>query len=153
MDRADMERAVREAYAVRLTNDIDGILNLFWGDALIRIAGKANAPALVTGGRNGGSLRHVVETLVGNWHWLETRFFNLLIDGNRAATHYSVRARFTPTGEILDAELFDFATLRDGKIAALVEFRDTAAPARRPPRIDLNGSSGSRRRFDPSPIN
>ena len=129
MHRADMERAIRHAYAERLTNDVDRVCALFWDDALIRIAGKTDATDFVTGGQSSVSVRPVVEALVHNWHWLEIRFFNLLIDGNRAAVHYTARLRLTPTREIQETELFDFVTFRDGKVAELVEFCDTAVIA------------------------
>ena len=129
MDRAEMERVVRRTYSERLSNDVERVCALFWDDALLRVAGKSGPLDAAAASQVRPSARASIEALVANWHWLETRFFNLLIDGNRAAVHYAVRLRFTPTREILETEVFDILTIRDGKISEFVEFCDTALVA------------------------
>lgn len=49
-----------------------------------------------------------------------------IVEGDRAAARVRIRYRHRTTGKILESELAHFWTMRDGRVAELVEFYDTA---------------------------
>lgn len=49
-----------------------------------------------------------------------------IVEGDRAASRVRIRYRHRTTGKVLESELAHFWTLRDGRVAELVEFYDTA---------------------------
>ncbi len=48
------------------------------------------------------------------------------MEGSKAAVHARANVTSTVTGETVDTDLADFFTFKDGRIAAFVQFCDTA---------------------------
>jgi ketosteroid isomerase-like protein len=56
-------------------------------------------------------------------------FLELIADGDHVMARLHVRARVLATGRAFESDIIHFFTLRDGKVARLLDFFDTAALA------------------------
>jgi len=126
MTRADIEGIVHAFYETRLQNDVEACLAHFTTNACFRLSGSPAASGIACECRGQEALRPIAEALVNTWIWEAQSFHAILIDGNRVAAHYTLTARFAPTGERLETDLVDLITVEGGKVAALIEFVDTA---------------------------
>ena len=125
MDRSAMETLVRRLYDARVAGDVDKILGFFAPQHQFRLAGdQTMGVAAIASGRT--EFVSMLGMLVQAWEWREVRIDNLLIDGDRAAVRHRTKMRFVPTGDLIETEICDVITFRDGKIVDFVEFCDTA---------------------------
>ena len=125
-DRDTIEKLVREAYRRRVAHDTHGLCDLFTDDTEYRMvkAVPEGAPAFVA--KLQPDLREVMSQLIENFHLKDFSIKTLLIDGNRAAVHWNARLHSTVNGRVSETDVLDLLEIRDGKIARLTEFCDTA---------------------------
>jgi len=128
--RQDLEQVLRESYAARQRNDIDGIMKHFTSDARFAIAGSAQASPVAMRVGGAPAVRASLEHLIKAFLMPECRIISILIDGDRAAVHWRPKVQSATTGETVETEICDLIEFRDGKIASFLEFCDTAAAAR-----------------------
>jgi ketosteroid isomerase-like protein len=128
-DRASIENVIRDAYAARMTKDLDAIMRIFTPDAAFHLVGS---PAVFAGAmrfKGEANLRAGIGALIASFDFLEQRLITSVIEGNKAAMHWGLRFRHNPTGEIHETELFDLWTIEGGRVVSLVQFCDTALAA------------------------
>jgi ketosteroid isomerase-like protein len=122
-----MEQSVRSLYAARVRGDLEGTLKDLAEDAVFALNGRGTGvPAMSQDCCGEAAVRESVEQLIANWrfdHWKETA---LLIDGNKAALHWTAHVTFAPTGKSATLEAVDVITFRDGKIVDFRQSTDTA---------------------------
>ena len=130
MDRAAIERLVKEAYATRVRGDIAAIKQVFAEHPRFEMAGspEASPACFCVEGKEGfdATLRAMVEV----WEWQDYELKAILIDGNRAAVHWRARMRHTGKDETVETEAVDLLTIENGRVAAFHEFCDTALAAK-----------------------
>ncbi len=126
MNRQDFEKLILSMYATRNSNDPQKTAELFADDAVFQLAGVSGPGKAPARAERRKDLHALMHQLVTTWEWLDFEILDLLIDGEKAAVHYRTKQRFIPTNEIVETNLVDLVTLRDGKIAHMVEFCDTA---------------------------
>ena len=129
-DRNQMEKTLRQAYAVRQNGKLDDVVNLFTPDARFALAGTAEVSPVVMQVAGTSQLRSALDTIVNTFILLDHQILNMLIDGDRAAVHWRARFKSPTSGQVLETELCDLIEVKDGRIASFYEFCDTAAAAR-----------------------
>lgn len=130
MERQDVHDLIHGVYAARRAGDVAGVLSHFGEQPTFVMAGAPTASAVALSCDNRADLQTALTHLVGAFEFIEQDIHTILVDGNKAAVHWHGRLRSTKTGEIVDTEIVDVVELRDGKIAAMKQFCDTALAAR-----------------------
>lgn len=128
MTRDAIESILNGIYASRKANDVAQILSYFAPDAVYRIAGDARV-CPVAAAHRGGALRETVSMLCEAFPATEFAPRRIVVDGDTAMSWVALSVVFARTGEKIDSELAHVWTFRDGKVAELVEFLDTALVA------------------------
>lgn len=126
MSREDIKNAVKEVYAARLSNDLERVAALFALDSHFQLSGSAGASPIALCASNRESIVPVLAVLINTWKWIDQQILHLIIDGNQAAVHYKVSMEFRPTGHLIDTNICDLLAFRDGKLAQIIQFVDTA---------------------------
>jgi ketosteroid isomerase-like protein len=126
LERATVQALVDHIYSVRKMNNAALAAELFAHDAVFELAGAAGPGRIATRVDAAEGIRSLMKSLVEAWEWIDHEILDLVIDGNRAAVRYRTRQRFIPTNQIVETDLFDLVTFREGKIAHMIEFCDTA---------------------------
>jgi len=129
MDRSAIEATLNAIYAAREANDATGILAHFAPDACYRIAGDPRSCSAAEAHR-GAALQPALEGMCGLFQVQHLHVAPAIIDGDRAAVTVQARFTFAPTGETVDTGMVDIWTFRDGKVAEVTEYLDTAHLAR-----------------------
>jgi ketosteroid isomerase-like protein len=127
--RDDVVALIESFYQARLANDVDRCVAHFAPDASIRIAGSHDASPIAASSSGPMALRRQTIELVGAWQWLSMRIESMTVEGDRVAVQFQLTTKFRPTGDVISSELLDLFTVRDGKVASMVEFLDTALVA------------------------
>ena len=126
MDRTTVQALVDHIYSVRKMNNAALAAGLFCHDAVFEMAGSPGPGRIAARVEHAESIGALMKSFVDAWEWLDHEILDVVIDGSRAAVRYRTRQRFIPTNQIVETDLFDLVTFRDGKIAHMVEFCDTA---------------------------
>ena len=130
MDRTNIERTIKDAYAARKRGDVDSIMTMFTDNAHFQLAGAYVASPVAVETMSSGDLKAALSALVATFEWLEQDIQSILVDGDKAAVHWRGKIRSRVTGEVVDTELVDLFELENGRISSFVEFCDTALAAR-----------------------
>ncbi len=129
-DRATIETLIRNAYAARISKDLDNVMKFFAPDASFQFAGSAAASPAAVRAQGATNLRATFSALIAAFDILELTLLTSVIEGNNAAMHWRAQVRYNPTGELHDTELFDLWTIDDGRVTGFVQFADTALVAK-----------------------
>ena len=125
--RAHMEQTIRSLYAARVRGDLDGTVRDLAEDAVFSLNGRGTGVAAMSEDCRGrAAVRKSVGELIDNWRFDDWKETSLLIDGNKMALGWTVRATFVPTGKSTTLEAVDLITFRDGKIVEFRQSTDTA---------------------------
>ena len=130
MSRAETEKVVRDVYAARLRNDLEMVRDYFSPESRFAINGSPEASAIAMHVSGKPTIDRVLADLVKSWEWLEQDIERLLVDGDRAAIHYRLKVRFTPTNEVIETTICDLLTVQSGKLVEVIQFIDTALAGR-----------------------
>lgn len=121
--RDQIEAVLRSLYAARLKEDLEGTLKDLSDDAVFRINGRDILNAPVTGK---AAIRTVLKDIFERFQFEDWKERSLLVDGEKAALHWSARVTCTPTNKSATIETCDIVTFRDGKIVDYLQTTDTA---------------------------
>jgi ketosteroid isomerase-like protein len=130
MSRAETEKVVRDVYGARLSNDLGRVCDHFLPDGCLVINGDPGASAIALRVAGRPNVEQMLGALLQRWEWLEQDIERVLIDGDHVAVQYQLKARYKPTGEVVQTTCCDLLTLRSGKLVEVVQFLDTALAAR-----------------------
>jgi ketosteroid isomerase-like protein len=129
-ERNEIERIVKESYAARKRNSVAETLKYFHPDVSFRVMGSENLGPMTKGVSGLDALRSMFEGLFPAWDWSNFEIRSIHVDGDRAFVHLSGQIRHVPTGKIIDTEILDRLTIKDGLIVDFAEFLDTHLLAR-----------------------
>jgi hypothetical protein len=138
-DRASIEKLIKDAYAARTAKDLDTVMRFFAPNATFQFAGSAAASPAAVRVQGVENLRTTFAALIAAFDILDLTLLASVIEGNRAATHWGVKIKHNPTGEVHDTELFDLWTIEDGRVSSFVQFADTALVASLVTRANFGG--------------
>jgi ketosteroid isomerase-like protein len=130
MSRAEMEKAIHELYGARCSGDLKGAMGRFCSDSRFAISGNCDASPIALSIRGKPEIEQLLVNVFAAWEWQDQKFRDLIVDGDRAAVHYHLRARFTPTGEIVETDICDLLTFEGGQLKEIIQFLDTALVGR-----------------------
>lgn len=130
MTRSEIERFIHQIYEARLTNDVEKVGSLFAPNSWFRIAGSLEINPVARASHTLSEVRDQLATLIHLWKWKSFALKDLIVEGDRAAVHYSLTATFNPTRETIDTEVVDLITVSDRKILTFLQFLDTATLVR-----------------------
>jgi ketosteroid isomerase-like protein len=126
VDRASIDKLIRDAYAARSAKDLDAISRIFKQDAVFQLAGSQDIFPAAMRAQGNAQLVAMIKSLIEGFDFLDQKMLTSVIEGDKAAVHWSVKIKHNPTGKTFDTELLDLWTLEDGRVASLVQFCDTA---------------------------
>ena len=129
MDRASVEKVIREAYGARRRGDLETTCVHFADDARFTVAGDVRASAIAGSATGCEAVRGALTGIMDALDWVDHEIVSLVIEGDQAAVHSRVTVRARATGEEVETEMLDLLTVRDGKIASFLQFCDTARAA------------------------
>ena len=129
-DRADIEKLVREAYAARVRDDLDGVCRLFSDDAKFQMAGASHASPVALTSVGANQFRAVMSQMIKTFILTDHTILSMLIDGAKVAVHWRAKVRSTVSGDTVVSEVVDLIEVRDGRIGSFTEFCDTALVAK-----------------------
>jgi ketosteroid isomerase-like protein len=116
-------------YEALSVNDLDLFLSAFSEDARWRMLGQ---PAVLpfAGWRTGhGPIREMIGLIYADFKMRDFFVDDIIANETSAAVRWSAMATSLKSGAQSQIEVFDHIVLRDGKIASLTQFFDTAAIA------------------------
>ncbi len=126
MNRDQMLEVMREAYAARVSGDVDRILSTFASNATFKL--NASAPqqtvALATQGMSG--MQNALAQLVDAFAFETCDIVDSVVEGSKAAIRIRFKVRSHKTGKVAVTESLDLVEFQDGKIASYTQFFDTA---------------------------
>lgn len=137
-ERSTVEEFLHQAYAARQREDLDEIMALFHPAACFGVVGGDQSPADVT------QCRSMLAGILDTFQLLDHSIHSIVIEGERAAVHWRGRFRARATGRIGETDMVDVIELRDGRIARMKSFFDTALAAEltRPAETAIAAMSG-----------
>ena len=129
MDRAQIAAVIDKTYAARKAGDVEALVGLFRPDGVFRVAGAPEFFPVATSARGEAEIRNRVRAFVQTFQFLEFEPLDLIIEGDKAARRWRAKIRHVPSGEVREMEAGDIWTFKDGRVASLVQFIDTAMVA------------------------
>jgi ketosteroid isomerase-like protein len=117
--RASIEAILDKAYAARRAEDVAAVIACFCDDGRFLANG---APAAT---RNRQEQRAAIEALFDAFALLDFNEHCRLIDPPRAVVHWRGKFR-AKNGQVGETDVIDLMEVRDGRIASLTTFYDTA---------------------------
>jgi ketosteroid isomerase-like protein len=124
--RETMRALIDQAYAARARGDVGELVAAFHEDAVFELAGSKKALDITGVVEGHPSLQQAMTDFVRNFEFTKRDILSFVADGDRAAVHSRLTVRYTQNGTTFTSDVLDLFTFRDGKIAKLVEFADTA---------------------------
>jgi uncharacterized protein len=119
---ASSESTVRAAYQASNRRDLGGLVARMHEDAEIRPALGANFGANVYRGHDG--VAQWQDDLRAEWDSFHASVTEVVERGDRLLCVVHISARGRASGAIIDGELFDLWTVREGRLARLDGFTD-----------------------------
>jgi ketosteroid isomerase-like protein len=129
MDRAQIKAIIDKAYTARKAGDVEALVGMFRPDADFRVAGAPETFPVAASARGAAEIRERVRGFVQTFQFLELEPLDLIIEGDKAARRWRAKIRHVPSGKVREMEAGDIWTFKDGRVASLVQFVDTAMVA------------------------
>jgi ketosteroid isomerase-like protein len=122
IDRPALEQCLRKLYEVRMHGSLETLCSLFASEVHFRIAGTSDGKPIAIGARGMDAVRPWLAMLVKTFRLSDQEVLSLLVDGDRAAVHWSARVHSRITGAQANTEFVDLVTFRDALIVSYAEF-------------------------------
>ena len=122
--RQEIEQILDRAYAARRKQDIDATVEVFHPEGRFAVNGQE---AHAVGRR---AHQSALKDLFAAFRLLEFQQHCRVIDPPRAVVHWRGRFRAAASGEEAETDVLDLIEIKDGRIASLMTFFDTALAAR-----------------------
>lgn len=122
--RAEIERILDRAYAARQKQDVNAVFECFGSDGRFRQNGLDRPAA------DREAARSALQDLFDAFDLLEFQGHCRVIEPPRAVVYWRGKFRAKQSGEVAETDILDLIEIKDGKIASLTTFFDTALAAR-----------------------
>ncbi|HTT85354.1 MAG TPA: nuclear transport factor 2 family protein [Rhizomicrobium sp.] len=123
--RKAIEKLVRDVYAARKRGDYDAMAEMCAAGASLRLAGAAEHCAIAGTTRGRAALREQFAALA-QFAFANQKMLSLTVDGDHATVHWRASVTYKPTGKSAVTEFCDLWTVKNGKVASVIQFIDTA---------------------------
>ena len=135
MNRAELEKMIRDAYSARRLENSTVALSYFSEDATFRVVAGDRFGDLGKVLKGHEQVLAGLEKQFATWDWEDFLVRSIIIDDNaspaRAVVHCAGTIIFSPKNLSFEAETLDMLTIEDGKIIEFVEFFDTDSVAQK----------------------
>jgi ketosteroid isomerase-like protein len=121
-DRSEIDRLLRELYAARGRGDLDAVCAAFANDAVFRIAGAGQITSIADTAVGVGEFRPLLGSMIKAFKLSDLTILSILIDGDKAATHWRSTVHSRLSGTRVVTELIALVEVRAGRIASYTEF-------------------------------
>jgi ketosteroid isomerase-like protein len=125
-DRKTIETVIERCYAARQKGDIETLMAAFDPDAVFGLAGSKELVPAAEPARGHQNIRDTMTGLIAIFDFIDRDIISMVIDGEHAAVHSRVKIKYVPRDRTITTDLLDSFRFKDGKIAELLEFADTA---------------------------
>lgn len=122
MSQGESERLMREIYAARLRGDLEGLSRQFSASANFRLAGSGQTIPLAVSRNGAVEIRTLLRLLIKTFQLTDLTILAMVVDGSRAATHWSAKIHSRITGATTETELMDLVEFKDGLVVDYLEF-------------------------------
>ena len=122
MSQGDNQRSMQDIYAARLRGDLEGLCRQFSATANFRLAGSGQSIPLAVSRSGAGEIRSLLRLLIKSFQLTDLTILAMLVDGSRAATHWSAKVHSRITGATAETELMDLVEFKDGLVVDYLEF-------------------------------
>jgi ketosteroid isomerase-like protein len=131
-DRSQIELLLRELYAARLRNDLDGVCRALAENARYQVisAGLASPVAIVSVGSE--QYRRLLAQMLKMFSLSDHTIQSVMIDGPKAAVHWKAKVLSKITGAAATTEVVDLFEIKDGRIESYIEFCYTRSQLAKP---------------------
>jgi ketosteroid isomerase-like protein len=126
LEVADWLDAAYEALSV---NDIDLFLTAFSPDARWNLQGRGAGLPFAGVKVGQAAIREMISAIHGQFKMRDFFIEDIVANRESAAVRWSAMATSIATGRQIQLEVFDHIVIKDGKIASLTQFFDSAAIA------------------------
>ena len=120
--RLEAETLLRDLYASRVRGDFEGVCHWFTDDAKFEIASASSGNPIAVDSHGAGEFRPLLKLLCRTFRVADQTILSMIIDGSQVAVHWRAHIHSRITGAIVPTEFIDLVTIRDGRIAAYIEF-------------------------------
>jgi ketosteroid isomerase-like protein len=129
MDRAQIEAIIDRTYAAREAGDVEALVGMFGPGGVYRVAGATESFPMGADAKGEAAIRERVQGFVRTFQFMQIQPLDLIVEGDKAARRWRARIRHIASGEVYEMEAGDIWTFKDGKVASLIQFVDTAQVA------------------------
>ena len=127
--RDQVEQTIQPIYEARARGDLDTVMRAFTDDAKYTFVGNSSSDISIAGAGH-SDLRTHLAGLTTTFEMRNPKILDVVADGDKAAVHWQVDVRSTLTNDQATTEMMHLIKFRDGRIASVTEFCDTALAAR-----------------------
>jgi ketosteroid isomerase-like protein len=125
-DREAMRTLIEEAYAARGRGDVNGLMSAFHTDGMFELKGEKRIFQLAGVINGPPNIREAMTGFIAAFEFTDRKILHVIIECDDACVRSRLQIRYVPKNERFTTEVVDLFKFKDGKIAELVEFADTA---------------------------
>ena len=129
MSRQDMLRTIEDAYAARVRGDLDGVMQAFSRDAVMKLNAAPSHSSLAYFTEDEHALQRAMAELIETFAFSDFQIIDSVVEGSKAVVRSSFTVKAKPTGKAAQTEVLDLFEFKDGKIVSMTQFCDTAIAA------------------------
>ena len=122
IDRLAYEHLLTELHAARIDGPLERLCAVFAPDVQFRIAGASEGKPISINAQGSDAVRPWLAMLLKTFRLSDYRLLSRVIDGDRAAVHWSADIHSKITGSRVRTELVDMIEVREMRIASYTEF-------------------------------
>ncbi|MEL7163839.1 MAG: nuclear transport factor 2 family protein [Pseudomonadota bacterium] len=126
MDQSDAETFVARFHDVRKSNDAEAIMEFFVDQPEFCISGQCRATSIAARHEKTDDFTALAQHLTSTWSWINVVFHNIVVSDDLLITRYTLTVRHLPTDRQTETDIVDFMRMRDGKVASMTQYVDTA---------------------------
>lgn len=126
MDQSDARSFLTRFHDVRKRNDAGAILEFFVDEPEFCISGQCRPDSIAARHASTEDFKELVRHLTSTWAWINVDFHDIIVSGDLLISRYTLTLRHIPNDRQTETEIVDFMKMRDGKVASMTQYVDTA---------------------------
>ena len=126
MNTSEAKAFLTDFHEKRKLNEPEAIAPFFVEDASFSIAGEPREDSIATEVAGSDDFKSILVQLLRDWNWIDVVFKTVIADGDLIVSRYYLTVEHVPSGQTLTTDIVDFMQMRDGKVANMRQFVDTA---------------------------
>jgi ketosteroid isomerase-like protein len=124
-DSAAIREFVENLLELRNRADTDAIFALMDPSFHFRICGTDRLDPFTRAASDPNQVQATITALVGDWDLSGLENLSIHVGGDTAFVHRKGDVRHIPSGKVINTELMDKITVRDGRLVEYLQFVDT----------------------------